>query len=69
VQEEINEVRADVTAARADLGHRIADVQQEARGADAKQDEKLVRAMIDRIRAEVGGLFLVVPGTAISAIG
>ncbi len=69
MQEEINEVRADVTAARADLGHRIAEVQQEARRADAKQDEKLVRAMIDRIRAEVGGLFLVVPGTAISAIG
>jgi hypothetical protein len=33
------------------------------------KERKLVRAMTDRIRAEVGGLFLVVLGTAISAIG
>lgn len=69
VQEEINEVRANVASARADLGHRIARVEQEARNADAQLDAKLVRAMTDRIRAEVGGLFLVVIGTAISAAG
>jgi hypothetical protein len=69
VQEEINEVRANVASARADLGHRIAQVEQEARNADAQLDAKLVRAMTDRIRAEVGGLFLVVIGTAISAAG
>jgi hypothetical protein len=69
VQDEINELRDGVASARVDLGHRIAEVEQEARTADARLDAKLVRAMTDRIRAEVGGLFLVVIGTAISAIG
>jgi hypothetical protein len=69
VQAEIKGVRDEVAAARADLGHRIVAVQQEAANADTRLDQKLVRAMTDRIRAEVGGLFLVVVGTAVSAIG
>ena len=69
VQDEIDEVRADATRSRADFGDRIAGVLEEAQNADARLDAKLVRAMTDRIRAEVFGLFLVVLGTAISAVG
>jgi hypothetical protein len=69
VQDEIDEVRADATRSRADFGDRIAGVLEEAQHADARLDAKLVRAMTDRIRAEVFGLFLVVLGTAISAVG
>jgi hypothetical protein len=69
MQEEIDDVRAAARQVRNDLGHRIAEAQQESRDAAAHLDAKLVRAMTDRIRAEVGGLFLVVIGTAVSAIG
>jgi hypothetical protein len=69
VQDEIDEVREDATRSRADFGDRIAGVLEEAQNADARLDAKLVRAMTDRIRAEVFGLFLVVLGTAISAVG
>jgi hypothetical protein len=69
VEDEIIGVRDDVAAVRADLGSRIAEVQRETASADARLDQKLVRAMTDRIRAEVGGLCLVVIGTAVSAIG
>jgi hypothetical protein len=69
VQEEIDAVRAVAKQVRHDLGHRLAEAQQESREAAAQLDAKLVRAMTDRIRAEIGGLFLVVIGTAVSTVG
>ncbi len=69
VQREINGIRADMTRVGADLGHGIAEARVAARNADALLETRLLRAMTDRILAELRGLFLVVMGTVLSALG